>query len=472
MSLLNKHSDAAPEVLRQAIAFEAGREAPVCPSGESSSVGPAGAVVLLGASYGTKNMGVNALAAGTSASVFHSLPEAGFAFMDYSKEPGIYQVRSASGDREVPLYDIRFSKKLGLKNNIARLIVAAVIHRVLPRRLRKKIRAAHPALDNLLRSDIAVAISGGDSFSDIYGMSRLFYVCLPQILAIAAGRPLVLLPQTVGPFATAKGRSLARFILRRAKHIYSRDRESLEEVSRLLGTKAANASLAYDMGFALEPIPPDSSVVEQLAKLRASGILVGLNVSGLLYAGGYTGRNEFGLSDDYKALVSRLLSSLMALEGVQVLLVPHVLGSPESNESDLTACQRVYDEFAGSSGGRLHYLPGDYDHHGIKFLIGQCDFFLGSRMHACIAALSQSIPAVGLAYSRKFSGVFETIDCGELVIDLTTISTDEVILRVELLYQQRLEIGARLRAQMPEVKRSVLSLFKEISAIVRLTQKM
>ena len=470
MSCLKKSPETMPAVLTPAVSGGTGRVTPVNTTSEGTPPGAAG-VVLLGASYGTKNMGVNALAAGTAASVFHSLPEAGFAFMDYSKEPGTYQVRSATGDREVPLYDIRFSKKLGLKNNIARLIVAAAMHRILPRWLRKKIRVAHPALDQLLRSEVVVAISGGDSFSDIYGMSRLFYVCLPQILAIAAGRPLVLLPQTVGPFATGKGRALARFILRRAKHIYSRDRESLAEVSRLLGREASNASLAYDMGFALEPIPPESSVVDQLRQLRSRGTLVGLNVSGLLYAGGYTGRNEFGLSDDYKGLVSRLLSSLMALEGVQVLLVPHVLGSPQSNESDLTACQRVYDEFASSCGGRLHYLPGDYDHHGIKFMIGQCDFFLGSRMHACIAALSQSVPAVGLAYSRKFAGVFETIDCGELVIDLTTVSTEEVLTRVNLLYGQRREIQERLRAQMPGVKGSVLDLFKEISATVGLTQK-
>jgi len=32
-----------------------------------------------------------------------------------------------------------------------------------------------------------------------------------------------------------------------------------------------------------------------------------------------------------------------------------------------------------------------------KFLIGHCDFFVGARMHACIAAVSQYVPAVTLA---------------------------------------------------------------------------
>ena len=44
-----------------------------------------------------------------------------------------------------------------------------------------------------------------------------------------------------------------------------------------------------------------------------------------------------------------------------------------------------------------------------KAVIGQCDFFIGSRMHACIAALSQGVPCVGVAYSMKFAGVFDTV---------------------------------------------------------------
>ena len=47
--------------------------------------------------------------------------------------------------------------------------------------------------------DIAVAVSGGDSFSDIYGLSRFFYVALPQLLITIMGKKLVFLPQTIGP---------------------------------------------------------------------------------------------------------------------------------------------------------------------------------------------------------------------------------------------------------------------------------
>ena len=59
----------------------------------------------------------------------------------------------------------------------------------------------------------------------------------------------------------------------------------------------------------------------------------------------------------------------------------------------------------------------EYDQHEIKGVIGMCDFFVGSRMHACIGALSQGIPCVGVAYSMKFRGVFESVGVADWVVD-------------------------------------------------------
>jgi len=107
-----------------------------------------------------------------------------------------------------------------------------------------------------------------------------------------------------------------------------------------------------------------------------------------------------------------------------VILIPHVVGGggPEE-ESDDSACERIITGARERFGNRIHYLPGPFTPHTMKYLIGQCDFFLGSRMHACIGALSQSVPTIGLAYSQKFLGVLNSIGVGDIVVDLR--STDE-----------------------------------------------
>ena len=45
--------------------------------------------------------------------------------------------------------------------------------------------------------------------------------------------------------------------------------------------------------------------------------LVALNVSGLLYGGGYSGDNMFGLKCDYPKMVRALLSRLLEIEGAE-----------------------------------------------------------------------------------------------------------------------------------------------------------
>ena len=416
---------------------------------------------MLGPGFGTQNMGVEALNTGTVASALQAFPQAAVWLLDYDDAPKVYEAHVGRGPIAIPMVNVRFSKKLYLPNNIARLLFLALLGKALPLAdVRKRLWNRNQYLRRLLESDVVVALAGGDSFSDIYGLGRLWYVALPQLLALLLGRPLVLLPQTIGPFQTALGARIARTILRHARWIYTRDTDSLGEVERLLGHRPRHASFAYDMGFALNPLPPAPDVQAMVQNLRHQGDLVGLNVSGLLYSGGYTGGNQFGLRLDYREMIRRLI--LWFIErGAQVLLVPHVHGGPETVESDITACQQIREALRPSCQGRLH-AAGALNHHHVKWVIGQCDFFLGSRMHACIAAVSQAVPALGLAYSRKFAGVFRTLEAEDLVVDLTRHDLPGVLRLVEERFQKRNELRQKLEQTAPKVRESVLGLFKRI----------
>jgi len=157
-------------------------------------------VGLIGASFVTKNLGVAALACGTAASVFHSYPNARLFLIDYSIEPATYKVKHPGGIAMVELVNIRFSKQFYLRNNIAYLLILALCIKILPScRWRTRLLRQNIVLKAIHEADIIGAIAGGDSFSDIYGLRRLIYVALPQILVQLLEKPLVLLPQTLGP---------------------------------------------------------------------------------------------------------------------------------------------------------------------------------------------------------------------------------------------------------------------------------
>jgi len=418
---------------------------------------------ILGATFNNCNLGVGALASGIVTSIVSQYPDADVSILDYAREPSTYHYQVGDRDVSIQIVNVRFSKRVYLSNNIALLIVWTLLLRLVPSRgWRNKWMMKNRVLRHILQADAIVSIAGGDSFSDIYGMARLAYVALPQLLVLSSGQELVLLPQTLGPFRRASAKAVARFIMKHAKSVYSRDRESIREAEAILGSDAdpEKLKMSYDMAFVMPPVAPAQLNVSGWLQSRDGSRLVGLNVSGLLFVSTPDGGDPFGFRDEYRKLVYRIIDFFVAEKNTRVLLIPHVLGC--GAESDADACAQVHQKLAAQYGSRIHHVEGSYTPAEMKYVIGQCDFFLGSRMHACIAALSQTIPTVAIAYSRKFLGVMETIGVEDIVVDPQSMSGDAILDVIARLYQQKDELRSRLKNKMPEVKARVLGLWSRI----------
>lgn len=406
-------------------------------------------------------MGVAALTAGTIKSILYQFSDAEIFLLDYGKEKVSYNFQV--NDRNIPiqLLNMRFSKKFYLKNNIAMLIFLSLILKLIPsRKMKERFISRNLYLNHIYESDIIGSIAGGDSFSDIYGLGRFLYVSLPQLLILFMGKDLTLLPQTLGPFKGKIARFIARYILNHTKTVYSRDYTGLKEIQDYMGDKNAydKYKFCYDVGFAVDPVKPDKMVLGDFFENRKDDhIVVGLNVSGLLFMGGYTQNNMFGFKIDYREFIYELIDLLIRKRNVTVLLVPHVFGA--SGESDSVICENIYNELKEKYKDKLFVVHGRYNQNEIKYIIGFCDFFVGSRMHACIAALSQNIPTVSIAYSKKFFGVMQTIGVESLVADPRKNEKEEIMNIINEAFDHRDMIRAQLEQKMPQVKNTVLNLF-------------
>ena len=428
-------------------------------------------IVLLGASFSTGNLGVNALAESTIKILLHQWPQTEVTLLGsgYDLEHFVLPV----GDRKIDIRNvpIRFSRKLGLPYHFLWFAVYGVLARLLPwAGLRRRLFARNAYCRTLREAHLAVDITGGDSFSDIYGVRRFLLGFLRKWLILLYGKDLVLMPQTYGPFQRTMCRRLARYILKRSKRIYTRDTAGLEYLSRLLGRAGADGKVLFapDVAFVLDARRPAVLDADGVERVRTTNsVLVGLNVSGLIYYGGYTGHDEFGLKVDYKGLIDKIVDLLLSKPDTLLLLVPHVVpvaGFGANVENDLQACLEVHERFSKRHPDRVFVARGHYDHCEIKHIIGMCDFFIGTRMHACIAALSQGIPAIGLAYSKKFRGVFESVGVGELAVEMREAEVDESVAAVDRAFVSRQTLAARLGQTVPGVKRQVLALLENVES--------
>ncbi len=418
---------------------------------------------LLGASFDTGNLGVNALAESSIKCILHCWPDAQIILLDSGWK--IEEEKITIGDKELQIkkLPIRFCKNMFIENHFVVLCFYAFLLKVFRGEKFKRFCAQrNSSLNCITQMDMVADITGGDSFSDIYGMRRFTLGFLRKWLALLFNKELIMLPQTYGPFKRRVARAMARYILNRASLVYSRDRAGIGDVNKLLNN-CENGKVRFvpDVAFVLEPRKPEHLDIEPSVNIRAqNSIVVGLNVSGLLFNVGNNQNNMFGLKTDYRTLIPTIVRTLLKKKDVVVLLVPHVFPPTGYEvESDPKACLKVYEQLKQTYPGRIFLVEGQYDQGEIKYIIGLCDFIIGSRMHVCIAALSQSIPAVGIAYSKKFHGVFESIGVEDCVVDARSSDEMEVIEKIESVFARRDQIRKHLEDVMPQVKSDIMNIF-------------
>jgi polysaccharide pyruvyl transferase WcaK-like protein len=420
---------------------------------------------ILGATCETPNLGVSVLATGAIGCMRSAFPDAQLFFLDYARESSVRTITAAGSSARVPLVNMRFSKKLWMSNNITTLLLAAVILRVISVPVVcDRIVQKNNVLREIADTDLFGAVAGGDSFSDLYGWARFLYVALPQILVILLGKRLVLLPQTYGPFRHRWTRAVARWIVSHAERAWSRDRESLAE---LMGgnreSPDTRRGFCFDLGFGIDSRAPKRVEIEGVCMdaIRQPD-LIGVNVSGLLFQNARTARNLFNVRTNYTELVHTVIGVLLTRPETSVLLIPHVYGSGKDSESDVLACEQIFAELRNKYPGRIGVLRGEYDQNEVRYIIGRCGFFVGSRMHACIAAVSQCIPAVSIAYSDKFLGVMRPAGVDALVADARMCPMEHILDIVQRGFDRRAEVAKELQTRLLGIRNRVSSLMRTI----------
>lgn len=223
--------------------------------------------------------------------------------------------------------------------------------------------------------DVVIDSGAGDSFTDIYGLKRFAMMQYTQRAAIRLGIPLVFGPQTIGPFSSTVGRRAAIGTLKRASVVATRDSASAAYTHRLAGVTALHTT---DVVFAL---PQPTVTVDRDIVLNVSGLLWNANphVDHAVY------RREL-------IVMCRRLRS----DGRTVTLLPHVLDNPFP-DNDVV----VLPEVVAALSPDEVVIPNGLAE--ARAILRSANLVVGSRMHACLNAISVGTPAIFLAYSRKFA---------------------------------------------------------------------
>ncbi|MEW6252161.1 MAG: polysaccharide pyruvyl transferase family protein, partial [Planctomycetota bacterium] len=443
-------------------------------------------ICFFGAAPDTRNLGVDALCYAVLRGLARAAPDARVTVFDHGR--GLRRATAAfdTGPLDFERCGAYLTRRLYRRESLAQVRLAA--------RAGWLGGLTNPAARRLLESDAVLDITGGDSFTDLYGPCRFAAAVATKRLALDLGKPLILLPQTYGPYRDPQVRRIAADIVRRATQAWARDTRSFETLRELAGAAfdPARHRCGVDVAFALEPRPPRRPLPEPLVswfselatrnsqlatpapqlatrysqlatspsvptlETRNSSLatsspsapqletrnsqletpLIGFNISGLIWHDPLAMRQRYGFKAEYREVIVGFLRRLLAQTDARVVLVPHVLSPPGHYESDPAANEQVLAALRADAdpavtravADRVAAAPPLYDQPSeMKWLIARCDWFCGTRMHACIAGLSSGVPTAAIAYSLKTQGVFETCGQGAAVADPRVQGTEETI---------------------------------------------
>jgi polysaccharide pyruvyl transferase WcaK-like protein len=299
-----------------------------------------------------------------------------------------------------------------------------------------------PVIRSLDRCDAVLDVSGGDSFSDIYGSHRFWSVVRPKLIAKRRGIPLFLLPQTYGPFRSDRMRGIARDAVLAARMAWARDPQSFESLRSLLGSDfdASRHKEGVDMAFNLGPVDPGDKLDPQIRawiREKPNRPLIGLNVSGMIARDPDGARRQYEMRADYLDALIGFVRKVLQQSELRLLFIPHVMSRLESLHSDAGASMQIVEQLAPDLRSRIMVAPRHLDEREVKWVISQVDWFCGTRMHSTIAALSSGVPTATIPYSDKALGVFESCGVEDQVIDPRQLETQAVVERLIESFERR-----------------------------------
>lgn len=423
-------------------------------------------ISLVGANLSTGNLGVSALAVSTMKLVITKWPGAVIYLLGVGYKPETKIIEINKTTITISNIPVRYSSNILNNYHILTLFLKTI-----KATLFKKLGVDFNENENddnlfsiIYRSDYILDITGGDSFSDIYGLTRFFKSSLLKLLISINKKKVVLMPQTYGPFKHKIAEFLAKVIIKRSTLVYSRDYDGIKYLKEIINKKKFHENICFspDVAFILDVKKPELDL-SGLVKTEEEEFIVGLNISGLLFNGGYTQDNMFELSIDYKEMINRVIDFIMSLDNTKIVFIPHVISDAEEHiENDFTVCKIVYYDNYIKYGSKLILPPFTKCQSEIKYIIGMTDFFIGSRMHSCIAALSQFIPTIGLAYSKKFKGVFETIGMEAYVADLRNATIEDVVSLISAAFTEINSIKNKLGMNIPQAQNTIKTILDKI----------
>ena len=400
--------------------------------------------ILITGSFCSLNNGDLAMVRSFINSLKERLPQADFTVLSWFPNiaPERYGVR---------VKGISMRPKMSHRFRVGWLLLVSLLHRGVGRWF--SVAALNHDFAEYYNADLVVDLSG-DGYSDAETPLATILHSIHLFPALMSRKTTIICAQSMGPFRTRFTRALARWILNRTDIITTREDVS-KDYLREIGVKTP-LFVTADFAFLL-PVLGSDRIRTIMASLRipvSDNPIIGISASSTVARWAFPEMHSHDQKHRaYIRVMARFSDYLVENLCAAIIYVPHAIGPLEVDDRlvqrDIIALMKHPDN--------VYPLEEEYLPEELKGIIGQCDLFIGARMHSLIAATSMGVPTIALAYSHKCHGVIgQMLDLDDYIIDVRQFDTTQLVQKLvektHSLWQNKAKIRTDLKNIVPLVQ--------------------
>jgi len=274
--------------------------------------------------------------------------------------------------------------------------------------------------------------------------SMLFSRMLEVMVARSFHKPVVLFPNSVGPFRTGIGRFMAKLSLNSFDYLLIRDPISYGIVERM-GLKSTKV-LTYDTALLFDQ---QSSITPSIT--LPSDLVIGVS------AGVYSNSMSKPEVENYITAHAQALDTTIEKYGFTVAFLPHYISGFSGD--DLEISKKIIEQMRHQEHSNIIVTESVPE---FKALLNRMNMVISSKMHPAILAVSGFVPVLSIVYDHKQTGFFQRLDMTHCTLDIKEVSAEHLTSKIESTWSQQAQLTAALAKQIPLWQKNVRSVMKKV----------
>lgn len=265
-------------------------------------------------------------------------------------------------------------------------------------------------------SDLVIACGGGYIMTSqastyiekLFGCHDLDIFCYDFYLAKTFGIPYILYNQSIGPFYDDTQAASIKKYLQGANVIICREEITYK---RLITLDLKNVLLGADIAFNLTSKQCD--VLNNYA-FDNSNNNIGITLRKWL--------DTISQSHFENQILDFIISSIVDNDRTHFFLMPQVVFE-NVDDNDVVVYQAIYNKLPDKYKMNVHIINIDLHPSELKYLISKMSYFIGTRMHSNIFALSSNIKTIAIAYESKTTGIMDMLGLVDYTIAMKELTS-------------------------------------------------